>query len=487
MQVGRGYLNRPELTAERFIANPFVAGERLYRTGDLGRFRPDGTIDYLGRNDFQVKIRGFRIELGEIEARLAEHRGVREAFVLAREDAPGDSRLVAYYTTPADGAALGAEALRTHLAASLPEYMVPAAYVRLEALPLNANGKLDRSSLPAPDRNAFAAPGYEPPQGKTEETLAGIWAALLRVERVGRRDNFFELGGHSLLGVRMLSRLRQALSADLPLADLFARPTLAGFSAAAEAGARSPLPAIEPAGRAGAPPLSFAQQRLWFLAQIDGVSQAYHIPLNVRLKGELHKHALRRALDRLVARHEALRTTFVAAGGQAVQRIGPPDIGFALEEHDLAGERDPEGALQRLVAEESAGRIRPGARTVGPGTAHPARRSRPRACDHPAPYRLRRLVDGRSQSRTERALRRVQQRTGGSAAGSGDPICGLRGLAAPLALRSDAAGAGRLLATHARRRARGSRFAARPPASAQAGLCGRGLAASSSTSGSRRP
>ena len=355
VQVGRGYLNRPELTAERFIANPFVAGERLYRTGDLGRFRPDGTIDYLGRNDFQVKIRGFRIELGEIEARLAEHRGVREAFVLAREDAPGDSRLVAYYTTPADGAAPGAEALRTHLAASLPEYMVPAAYVRLEALPLNANGKLDRSSLPAPDRNAFAAPGYEPPQGKTEETLAGIWATLLRVERVGRRDNFFELGGHSLLGVRMLSRLRQALSADLPLADLFAWPTLAGFSAAAEAGARSPLPAIEPAGRAGAPPLSFAQQRLWFLAQIDGVSQAYHIPLNVRLNGELHKHALRRALDRLVARHEALRTTFVAAGGQAVQRIGPPDIGFALEEHDLAGERDPEGALQRLVAEESAG------------------------------------------------------------------------------------------------------------------------------------
>ena len=355
VQVGRGYLNRPELTAERFIANPFVAGERLYRTGDLGRFRPDGTIDYLGRNDFQVKIRGFRIELGEIEARLAEHRGVREAFVLAREDAPGDSRLVAYYTTPADGAALGAEALRAHLAASLPEYMVPAAYVRLEALPLNANGKLDRSALPAPDRNAFAAPGYEPPQGKTEETLAGIWAALLRVERVGRHDNFFELGGHSLLGVRMLSRLRQALSADLPLADLFARPTLAGFSAAAEAGARSPLPAIEPAGRADAPPLSFAQQRLWFLAQIDGVSQAYHIPLNVRLKGELHKHALRRALDRLVARHEALRTTFVAAGGQAVQRIGPPDIGFALEEHDLAGERDPEGALQRLVAEESAG------------------------------------------------------------------------------------------------------------------------------------
>jgi amino acid adenylation domain-containing protein len=355
VQVGRGYLNRPELTAERFIANPFVEGERLYRTGDLGRFRPDGTIEYLGRNDFQVKIRGFRIELGEIEARLAEHPGVREAVVLAREDAPGDKRLVAYYTSPVDAAAPGAEALRAHLAASLPEYMVPAAYVPLETLPLTANGKLDRNALPAPDRNALAARGYEPPLGETEERLARIWAALLRVERIGRHDNFFELGGHSLLGVRMLSRLRQASGADLPLADLFAHPTLAVFSAAAETCARSPLPSIGPAGLAGAPPLSFAQQRLWFLAQIDGVSEAYHIPLNVRLKGELHKHALRRALDRLVARHEALRTTFVVADGQAVQRIAPPSLGFALEEHDLAGERDPEGALQKLVAEENAG------------------------------------------------------------------------------------------------------------------------------------
>ena len=178
--VARGYLNRPELTAERFIASPFVDGDRLYRTGDLGRYRRDGTIEFLGRNDFQVKIRGFRIELGEIEARLAEHPGVREAVVLAREDAPGDKRLVAYTTTRPDAAPPGAEALRAHLAASLPEYMVPAAYVALDALPLTANGKLDRQALPAPDSSAFAARGYEPPVGETEERLARIWARLLR-------------------------------------------------------------------------------------------------------------------------------------------------------------------------------------------------------------------------------------------------------------------------------------------------------------------
>ncbi len=355
VQVGRGYLNRPELTAERFIANPFVAGERLYRTGDLGRFWPDGTIEYLGRNDFQVKIRGFRIELGEIEARLAEHRDVREAIVLAREDAPGDSRLVAYYTTKRDAAAPAAETLRAHLGASLPEYMVPAAYVALEALPLNANGKLDRSALPAPRSEAFAARSYEPPQGKTEQTLARIWAGLLRVERVGRHDNFFELGGHSLLGVRMLSRLRQVLGVDLPLADLFAIPVLAKFAAAAAEGARNPLPAIGPASRAGPLPLSFAQQRLWFLAQLERVSQAYHIPLGLRLQGDLDRAAMKRALDRLVARHEALRTTFAAVDGRPVQRIAAADLGFALEEHDLDGEPDPEGALQRLVVEESLG------------------------------------------------------------------------------------------------------------------------------------
>ncbi|MFN5457254.1 AMP-binding enzyme, partial [Bradyrhizobium sp.] len=214
--VARGYLNRPELTAERFVEDRFSgeAGARLYRTGDLGRWLGDGTIAYLGRNDFQVKIRGFRIELGEIEARLSEHAGVRDVAVIAREDVAGDKRLVAYYVSDA---AIGAEELRGHLAALLPDYMVPSAYVHLERLPLTPNGKLDRKALPAPEGTAFAVQAYEPPQGETEEAIARIWAELLGVERIGRHDNFFALGGHSLLAIQVVSRLRQALALEAAL------------------------------------------------------------------------------------------------------------------------------------------------------------------------------------------------------------------------------------------------------------------------------
>jgi aryl carrier-like protein len=225
--VARGYLNRPELTAARFLKDPFTDDPqgRMYRTGDLGRWLADGNIEFLGRNDFQVKIRGFRIELGEIEARLREHEGVQEAVVLAREDTPGDKRLVAYYTASEQNS-VGAEALRTHLAAKLPEYMVPAAYVRLESLPLTANGKLDRKALPPPEGDAYVVRQYEAPQGPVEELLAGIWAEVLKLERVGRHDNFFELGGHSLMAVTLVERLARAgLKADVRA--LFAAPTLA--------------------------------------------------------------------------------------------------------------------------------------------------------------------------------------------------------------------------------------------------------------------
>ena len=352
--VARGYLNRPELTAERFVADPFAEAPdaRMYKTGDLGRYLPDGTIEFLGRNDFQVKIRGFRIELGEIEARLAQHPAVREAVVLAREDG-GDKRLVAYYTVAPDAEAAGAEALRRHLSATLPDYMVPAAYVRLDALPLTANGKLDRKALPAPDGAAYAARGYEAPAGEIETRLARIWAEALGLERVGRHDNFFELGGHSLLAVRVISRLRQALGVEVALAELFARPVLAEFAKAVREGARSTLPPIMAARRDEPLPLSFAQQRLWFLAQMEGVSQAYHIPLGLRLTGELDSGALRGALARLVARHEALRTTFSDADGQPVQRIAAEDSGFDLQEHDLRQHSDAEGELQRLAMEEA--------------------------------------------------------------------------------------------------------------------------------------
>jgi hypothetical protein len=225
--VVRGYLGRPEQTAERFVADPFSAdpGARLYRTGDLARWRPDGTIEFLGRTDFQVKVRGYRIELGEIEARLAEHVDVREAVVLAREDVPGDQRLVAYFVGAAD-----TESLRAHLSTALPEHMVPAAYVRLETLPLTPNGKLDRKALPAPEGDAYASREYEAPEGKIEVALAEIWAELLRVERVGRRDNFFELGGHSLLAVQVVSRVRQSIGVDLALGAVFQQPVLAALA-----------------------------------------------------------------------------------------------------------------------------------------------------------------------------------------------------------------------------------------------------------------
>jgi aryl carrier-like protein len=248
--VARGYLSRPELTAERFVRDPFTAeaGARMYRTGDLGRRLADGNIEFLGRNDFQVKIRGFRIELGEIEARLSEYEGVQEAVVLAREDTPGDKRLVAYYTAREQNS-VGAQELRAHVATKLPEYMVPAAYVKLESLPLTPNGKLNRKALPAPEGDAYVMRQYEAPQGTTEELLAGIWAKLLHLDRVGRNDNFFELGGHSLMAVTLVERLAQAgLKADVRA--LFTTPTLAELAASFDTNA----PAVEtPANRIPSP------------------------------------------------------------------------------------------------------------------------------------------------------------------------------------------------------------------------------------------
>ncbi|HEV7369814.1 non-ribosomal peptide synthetase, partial [Arenibaculum sp.] len=348
--VARGYLNRPELTSQRFVASPFVAGDRLYKTGDLGRWLPDGTAEFLGRNDFQVKVRGFRIELGEIEARLLEHPGVREAVVLAREDQPGDRRLVAYVTGEADQASL-----RRHLASSLPEHMVPAAYVRLDALPLTPNGKLDRRALPAPEGEAFAFQAYEPPAGPAEEALAAIWAEVLGLERIGRHDNFFDLGGHSLLAVRMVSRIRQVLGVEVALTALFGHPLLQNFARVLAESGREVLPPVALGARGDRPPLSFAQQRLWFLARMGGgASEAYHVPLGFRMRGLLDEAALKKALDRLVARHEALRTTFSVLDGEPFLRIGDPGQGFELRRDDLSGRADPQAGLDAATAAEAA-------------------------------------------------------------------------------------------------------------------------------------
>jgi amino acid adenylation domain-containing protein len=351
--VARGYLDRPGLTAERFVCDPFSAraGARLYRTGDLGRWRAEGTIEFLGRNDFQVKIRGFRIEPGEVEARLLEHPGVREAAVLAREDVQGDTRLVAYIVGPGP---VEVDALRAHLGAKLPEYMVPAAYVRLDALPLTPNGKLDRKALPAPEGDAYARRGYEAPVGETEQALAEIWSELLGVERVGRWDHFFELGGHSLLAVRVISRVRQVLGAEVAIGDLFERPALADLARTIENAARTELPPIESADRQADLPLSFAQQRLWFIDQLEGAGAAYHMPTSLRLQGELDRAALVRALGRIVARHEALRTTFAETDGDPVQRIAPAEASsFHLMEHDLRGRAQAGAELRRVMAEEA--------------------------------------------------------------------------------------------------------------------------------------
>ncbi|HEU4558058.1 MAG TPA: amino acid adenylation domain-containing protein, partial [Longimicrobium sp.] len=348
--VARGYQGRPALTAERFGPDPWggMPGARLYRTGDLGRWLSDGTIEFLGRNDFQVKIRGFRIEPGEIEARLLEHPGVREAVVLVREDTPGEKRLVAYV---AGDETAGAEVLRAHLGERLPAYMVPAAYVRLEQLPLTPNGKVDRKALPAPEGDAFVTRGYEAPVGETEQALAEVWSELLRVARVGRRDHFFELGGHSLLAVRVISRVRQVLGAEVAIADLFRSPVLADLSRAIESAARTALPPIERVDRGARLPLSYAQQRLWFLEQMGDLGSTYHVSQGLRLGGDLDRAALVRALDRLVERHEALRTTFPVRDGEPEQRIGPETSRFALVEHDLAGRAGE--ALERVMAGEA--------------------------------------------------------------------------------------------------------------------------------------
>ncbi len=279
--LARGYLNRPELTVERFVAHPLFPNQssRLYRTGDLGRFRSQGEIEYQGRVDNQVKLRGFRIELGEIEACLKEHSGVREAAVMAREDTPGDKRLVAYYTCagpsgPSTAKAAGAEQLRPYLSAKLPEYMVPAAYVRMESLPLTPNGKLDRKALLPPEGDAFATPGYEAPEGETETTLAAIWTDVLRLDHVGRHDNFFQLGGHSLLALQVMARIRNQFELELPVRNLFEEPTLAALAAGVEKAQALGLKARTPFRPSRARRATDSPSPEALLAQLDNLSAA---------------------------------------------------------------------------------------------------------------------------------------------------------------------------------------------------------------------
>ncbi|WP_323162118.1 non-ribosomal peptide synthetase [Pseudomonas fluorescens] len=350
--VARGYLNLPQLTAERFIDNPFVAGERLYRTGDLARHRADGQLEFLGRNDSQAKLRGLRLELGEIETRLADIAGVRESAVLLRQDGLGGPRLVAYYCEK-PGATLSPRTLREQLQTSLPDYMVPTAFVRLDALPLTPNGKVDRPNLPAPNVEAFDQQQYQAPQGPLETALAAIWADVLGVERVGRQDQFFALGGHSLLVMRVLAQVRHTLKLEVAPSTLFAAPVLAAFAERLQASQAAARPAITTLERSGAQTLSSAQQRLWFLAQMEGGNAAYHMPLNLRLRGSLDVAALERSFNQLVARHAALRTTFIAVEGEGRQLVAPPAHSVRLTVTDVQG-HDAQERLSRLIDEEGA-------------------------------------------------------------------------------------------------------------------------------------
>ncbi|MDH4601865.1 non-ribosomal peptide synthetase [Pseudomonas syringae] len=319
--LARGYHHRAALTAERFVPDPFSNdGGRLYRTGDLARYRAGGMIDYVGRIDHQVKIRGFRIELGEIEARLRAHPAVREVSVLALE-----GQLAAYLvpTEPDQDQTTLRETLKSQLRAHLPDYMVPTHFIVLDSMPLTANGKLDRKALPAPDASQLQAT-YSAPQGELEQQLAAIWADVLKIKRVGRSDNFFELGGHSLLATQVISRIRQQLDVELSLRDLFEARDLAAFALAAGAGQGNDAPRFIKADRTQPLGLSYAQQRQWFLWQLDPQNTAYIIPAALRLRGSLDIAALEHSFSALIARHETLRTTFRQQGEQALQIVHPP-------------------------------------------------------------------------------------------------------------------------------------------------------------------
>jgi amino acid adenylation domain-containing protein len=328
--VARGYLNRPDVTAERFVPHPLSAmrGARMYRTGDIVRHLPEGNLEFLGRLDEQVKVRGYRIELGEVEFVLAQHRSVREAVVVAQAEAAGDKRLVAYIVTEGQAASELIGELRGFLKEKLPDYMMPSAFVMLNALPLTPNGKVDRRALPSPDVSGVRVEGeYLPPNTPVEALLARVWAEVLGVERVSLADDFFELGGHSLLATQVVTRLREALQVELPLRELFTHPTVAEFAHSIEQALREGNgitgPPIERVSRDGELPLSFAQQRLWFVDQFEPESTAYHLPVAVRLRGALDVAALERSLSEIVRRHEVLRTVFKSIEGRPTQCILP--------------------------------------------------------------------------------------------------------------------------------------------------------------------
>ncbi|MGW8776430.1 amino acid adenylation domain-containing protein, partial [Streptomyces sp. NPDC055794] len=344
VQLARGYLGRPGLTGERFVACPYGGpGERMYRTGDLARWGADGQLVFVGRADDQVKVRGFRVEPAEVEAVLAAHSGVGQVVVVAREDVRGGKRLVAYVVP--EGDAVLVDGLRSFAGARLPEYMVPSAVVVLDELPLSVNGKLDRSALPVPE---YSSAGGRGPATVAEELVCQVFADVLGVERVGMEDSFFELGGHSLLAMRLVSRLRVVFGVEMGVRELFEASTPAGL-AARIAGADAARVGLTSWVRPERVPLSFAQRRLWFLAQLEGPGATYNIPIALRLEGALDVGALRAAFGDVLGRHEVLRTVFPVVEGEPYQRVlAVGELGEVLRVARVA-----EGEVAGLVAQET--------------------------------------------------------------------------------------------------------------------------------------
>ncbi|MEY4577637.1 MAG: hypothetical protein RL701_2340, partial [Pseudomonadota bacterium] len=340
--VGLGYLNRPELTTERFVADPFsaVLGARMYRTGDLGRYLPDGNTECLGRNDHQIKLRGYRIELGEIEDVLAQHEALQQAAVTVREDTPGDARLVGYIVLAAEQKVRDVE-LRAHLKRSLPDYMVPAIYVRLESMPLTPSGKINRRALPVPTAHVeFDVADFVPPSTPSETLLAELWQEALNVPRVSIHDDFFMLGGHSLLASQILARLKRDHGLALSFRKMFEAPTIARLAVViddmgehADATAGTPLER----GDQSVAPLSVVQERLWMLEQLGAESRAlvHNLPAAWRFAGVVDATLLQRALDAVAARHSTLRTTFEVVGGKPRQRVATATV-LTIVEVDLS-------------------------------------------------------------------------------------------------------------------------------------------------------
>ena len=357
--LARGYLNQPDLTAEKFIPNPFGAeGSCMYKTGDLVRWLPDGNLEFLGRIDFQVKIRGFRIELGEIENVLTGHEQIRDAIVQAFHPENSDTLLAAYYI-PQNGNIPEPAELHSFLKERLPDYMIPSVFIPLDTFPLTASGKVDRRALPVPQSGDMIRREYVAPRNQTEELLAGIWQQILKTERVGITDNFFELGGHSLMATQLMSRIRNAFEVEISLRDFFAEPTIDQLALQIDQARLKDdaliAPPIKPVERKGDIPLSFAQQRLWFLDQLSPDTAFYNIPGAIRLSGKLDIEALKRSVNEIIRRHESLRTTFDNLHGKPVQVIHSGyTIDIPLDDLTIVATEKRETKARRLVEKEAA-------------------------------------------------------------------------------------------------------------------------------------